>query len=92
LTAASHAPRSDLRAVLVDVGFGPASAHAGELPVALGAGDAGADGEALGVFVFAAVRLACFGMKEETSAPLLRLAYIHLLASLDQTSGRCSTA
>ena len=42
---------------------------------------AGADGEAFGVFVFAAVWLARLGMKKEPSAPLLRLAYIHLLAS-----------
>jgi hypothetical protein len=42
---------------------------------------AGADGEALGIFVLASVGLAGLGMKKKPSAPLLRLAYIHLLAS-----------
>ena len=42
---------------------------------------AGADGESFRVFVLAAVWFACLGMKKKPSAPLLRLAYIHLLAS-----------
>jgi len=51
---------------------------------------AGADGESFGVFVLTAVRFACLGMKKKPSAPLLRLAYIHLLASLKPTIG-CSS-
>ena len=42
---------------------------------------AGANGEPFGVFVLTAIRFACLGMKKKPSAPLLRLAYIHLLAS-----------
>jgi len=42
---------------------------------------AGASRETFGVFVFAAVWFARLGMKKEPSAPLLRLAYVHLLAS-----------
>jgi hypothetical protein len=88
LTAASHAPRSDLRAAVFDSrdsrqrGPGPVSADAGKLSGRLGTGDAGAGGDTLGGFVLAGVGLASFGMKEKPSAPLLRLAYIHLLASL----------
>jgi hypothetical protein len=47
-----------------------------------GTGDAGAGDDALGGFMLAGVWLASFGMKEKPSAPLLRLSYIHLLASL----------
>jgi hypothetical protein len=67
-----------------DAGLGvsrPVSANAGKLSGSLGTGDAGAGGDALGGFVLAGVRLATFGIKKKPSAPLLRLAYIHLLAS-----------
>ena len=52
---------------------------------------AGADGEPFGVFVLAAVRFACLGMKKKPSAPLLRLSYIHLLASLYEPIGHSWT-
>ena len=81
MTAASHAPRSDLGAVVFRSEFGPALADAGKLSGSFGTGEAGADGDALGVFLLAGVWLDGFGVKEKPSAPLLRLAYIHLLAS-----------
>jgi hypothetical protein len=56
-----------------------------------GSGDAGACGDAFGRFVLAGVGFAGFGMKKKSSAPLLRLAYIHLLPSLNRRSGSCST-
>jgi len=67
---------------LVYASLRPVSTAAGKLSGRFGTGDAGAGGDALGGFVLAAVWLASFGMKEKPSAPLLRLAYIHLLASL----------
>jgi len=67
---------------LVYTSLRPVSAAAGKLSRGFGTGDAGAGGDALGGFVLAGVRLASFGMKKKPSAPLLRLAYIHLLASL----------
>jgi hypothetical protein len=67
---------------LVDASLRPVSAAAGKLSGSFGTGNAGAGGDALGCFVLAGVWLASFGMKEKPSAPLLRLAYIHLLASL----------
>jgi hypothetical protein len=77
-------------AVSGDAGFSlsrPVSANAGKLSGSLGTGDAGAGGDALGGFVLAGVRLATFGIKKKPSAPLLRLAYIHLLASFSRPVG-----
>jgi hypothetical protein len=65
-----------------EAGLGPVSANAGKLSGSLRTGATGAGGDALGGFVLAGVWLASFGMKKKPSAPLLRLAYIHLLASL----------
>jgi hypothetical protein len=71
-----------LRPAVVGAPFGAVPAGAGKLSGRLRAGDAGAGGNAFSGFVFAGIGLAGVGMKEKPSSPLLRLAYIHLLASL----------
>jgi predicted dinucleotide-binding enzyme len=50
-------------------------------------GDADANAESLGILVFTGVRLvAVGGVQEETSAPHVRLAYIHLQTSSPKIS------
>jgi hypothetical protein len=57
---------------------------AGRLAPSRVAGEADANDEPLGVFVFAGVRFALGRVQEESSAPHLRLAYIHLQNSSDR--------
>ena len=87
LTAASRAHRSDLRTAFVRTARRTKlSSCAGELSGGGGTVDLHANCDAFGVFVLTGFRFTAVGrVKEETSTPHTRLAYIHLQSLLTYT-------